>query len=172
MTTPNSKLDDGQSPFWNFSLEFYAQPQVATACIELQDCVGVDVNVLLFLLFLARQGRQLTPSDIALIDGVVQIWRDQVVKPLRTLRRDLKNGLAPSDVEAAAALRTDVKRIELEAERIEQQMLEHSFPASTIGTQAPSPGQAARANIDAYSKVLGELPAAPANILLQAFVGN
>ena len=39
--TPVSK-----SPFWRFSVKFYGEPGVAQACIDLQDQVGVDVNVL------------------------------------------------------------------------------------------------------------------------------
>ena len=46
------------SPFWQFSLRFYRMPQVADACIELQERAGVDVNLLLFLLWQASQRRQ------------------------------------------------------------------------------------------------------------------
>jgi uncharacterized protein (TIGR02444 family) len=169
MNTTNSDMEGGHSPFWNFSLNFYSRPRVAPACLDLQDNGGVDVNVLFYLLFLAQQGRQLDRNDVARIDAMALAWRDRVVRPLRTLRRDLKYRIAPSNVEATAALRTDVKRIELEAERIEQHMLERLIPASTIGTQAPSPDEAARANIDVYGKFLGGLPAAPVKLLLEIF---
>jgi len=172
MTSANTNTTGGQSPFWNFSLEFYARPQVAPACLELQDNAGVDVNVLLYLLFVAQHGRQLSRNDVARINDTVLAWRERVVRPLRTLRRELKNGIAPSDVVAAAALRTDVKRIELEAERIEQEMLERLLFASTIGIQAPSPIEAARANVAAYGEFLGELPAAPVKLLLDVFAMN
>jgi uncharacterized protein (TIGR02444 family) len=171
MTTAHSDIEDGHSAFWNFSLGFYALPRVAPACLDLQDNAGVDVNVLFYLLFLAQQGRQLERSDIARIDAAVLAWRDRVVRPLRTLRRDLKNGMAPSAAEATAALRTDVKRIELEAEHIEQQMLERLVAASTIGRPASSRAAAARANLAAYGEFLGGLPAAPAKILLEIFDG-
>jgi len=39
------------SPFWRFSLHFYRQPKVADTCIALQEEAGVDVNLLLFLLW-------------------------------------------------------------------------------------------------------------------------
>ncbi|MGZ3308467.1 MAG: DUF2390 domain-containing protein, partial [Xanthobacteraceae bacterium] len=39
------------SPFWRFSLRFYRQPKVADTCIALQEERGVDVNLLLFLLW-------------------------------------------------------------------------------------------------------------------------
>src|ERR1700680_2972326 len=44
------------SPFWRFSLRFYRQPGVADACIALQDARGVDVNILLFFLWLGSPG--------------------------------------------------------------------------------------------------------------------
>lgn len=162
-------MGDEQSPFWEFSLRFYARPRIAPACLELQDRAGVDVNVMFYLLFLAQQGRQLDRGEVARIDATVIAWRDQVVQPLRTLRRRLKSGIAPSDLEATATLRTEVKRIELEAERIEQQTLERLVPASTIGTPAPSRAAAARANLAAYGELLGGLPAGPAKILLEIF---
>lgn len=159
--------DDGSS-FWNFSLQFYARPQVAAACLELQDDAGADVNVLLYLLFLARHNRQVGRGDVARIDGAVSSWRDEVVRPLRTLRRRLKNGVATIDAAASAALRTQVKSIELESERIEQHTLERDAPASTTGAPAASRAAAARANLAAYGELLGGLPAAPVNVLLEA----
>jgi len=171
MTTADADIEGGHSPFWNFSLQFYARPRVAPACLDLQDNAGVDVNVLFYLFFLAEQGRQLDRSDVARIDAAVLPWRERVVKPLRTLRRDLKNGMAPSDAGATAALRTDVKRIELEAEHIEQQTLERLVAASTIGRPASSRAAAARANLAAYGDFLGGMPAGPTKILLEIFEG-
>lgn len=162
-------MKDEQSPFWEFSLRFYARPRAAPACLELQDRAGVDVNVMLYLLFLAHQGRQLDRDNISLIDATVNEWRDQVVKPLRTIRRRLKDGMGPVDLDATAALRTEVKRIELEAERIEQHTLEQLVPASGIGKPASSRATAARENLTAYGKLLGGLPAGPVETLLEIF---
>ena len=41
------------NPFWDFSLKLYASPAVQTACLDLQDDCGVDVNVLLYMLWQA-----------------------------------------------------------------------------------------------------------------------
>src|SRR5262249_35669715 len=54
MTDADTKSAQG-SPFWRFSLQFYRQPKVADACIALQEGAGVDVNLLLFLLWHAAQ---------------------------------------------------------------------------------------------------------------------
>ena len=50
--------------FWDFSLAFYAMPGVADACLQLQDGCGADVNVLLFLLYRARDGYMLSAAEV------------------------------------------------------------------------------------------------------------
>jgi len=154
-----------ESPFWKFSLRFYAQPGVARTCIELQDAAGVDVNLLFFLLFLASNERGLAHDDIAHIDAAIAPWRDNVVRPLRSVRRALKNNLAVSEAEN---LRTEVKRIELESERLQQEALSEMFPIGKIGT-ITSREAAARANLAAYARYLGSVPQAPLEVVLRAF---
>jgi uncharacterized protein (TIGR02444 family) len=157
------------SVFWRFSLRIYSLPGVGAVCIDLQDRHGVDVNVLLFLLFLADAGRAVSPEDVARIDAEVRTWRDSVVLPLRTVRRDLRAAIGRVDRDASEALRTDVKRIELEAERIEQETLERLMPAPAAGASAASRTVAARANLAAYGSSLGGLPDELLAPLLQAF---
>ncbi len=77
-----------ESPFWRFSLRFYSRPGVAAACLALQDEAGADVNLMLFLLFLAEHKRQVIADDIPRLDSTVRAWRDCVVKPLREVRRE------------------------------------------------------------------------------------
>lgn len=163
-------IGTGESAFWQFSLAFYARPGVADACLELQDKAGVDVNILLYLLFLAGQGRQLERNDIATIDAQFRAWREQAVVPLRTLRRALKSGIAPFPATDTETLRSAVKRIELEAEHLEQTGLERLAPASALGAPATTPGTAARANLAAYGEFLKGMPAAAVEILLDTYV--
>ena len=115
---PAAAVDNQQTAFWQFSLAYYARPHVAAACLELQDSAGVDVNVMLYLLFLGTHMRQVSRDDVARIDGLAAAWREQVVLPLRNVRRALKTGIAPCPVEATEPLRSSVKHIELDAEQI------------------------------------------------------
>jgi uncharacterized protein (TIGR02444 family) len=155
------------SSFWRFSLRFYGLPEVAHACLALQDEAGVDVNLLLYLLFLAESRRTLSRDEIASLDHAIAPWRDEVVKPLRALRRRLKSGVADIPHDTGETFRNLVKRIELEAERIEQQRLEQF---GLQATEAPSREAAARANMGAYGAYLGGLPEKPAAIVLAAFI--
>ena len=89
--------------------------------------------------------------------------------PLRTLRRRLKTGIEPITIADTEALRSAVKRIELDAERIEQEWLETNVPAATLGTPAKSPVAAAQTNLAAYGALLGDLSPAHVATLLAAF---
>ena len=156
-----------ESPFWRFSLRFYARPEVASACLELQDRAGVDVNLMLFLLFLAEEKRVLTKDEVARLDARIASWRAQVVMPLRDLRRRLKGGIGEVAQDLSEGLRNMVKRVELEAERLEQGLLEAHV--AKLGTTATSREAAAQTNLAAYGAFLGGLPEAPLQIVLAAF---
>ena len=110
------------NPFWRFSLAVYAAPGVADECLALQDARGIDVNVLLFCAWLGSRRIVLTEADLAAIEATVRPWRDQVVGPLRGVRRDIKArpDAAEQDI---AGLRKDAAALELRAEQIEQAML-------------------------------------------------
>jgi uncharacterized protein (TIGR02444 family) len=145
----------GGSPFWRFSLQFYRLPGVAEACIALQDEAGVDVNLLLFLLWNARLGRQLSQGEVEDLEGRIGVWRDGVVIPLREVRRRLKSPPPMIEKGTAEAFRTRIKQVELEAERLQQEALFSLAQSSPLGQPAISPEAAARSNVAAYQAMRG-----------------
>ena len=157
---------DGGSPFWSFSLRFYRQPGVADACLALQDGCGVDVNVLLFFLWLAAARRCVPPDVARAVCAEAAPWRDDVVAPLRAIRRRLKDGSALVERGAAEAFRTRIKAVELESERLQQEAL-FTLAAGLATKDAATAEAAARANVAAYGQVLGRplKPAAVAALL-------
>jgi uncharacterized protein (TIGR02444 family) len=157
------------SAFWDFSLRFYAQPGVPAVCLALQDDGGADVNVALYLLYLATLERSLDDATVAGINAAVAAWRDEVVRPLRSARRYLKLPGSAFDSEASADLRSEIKRNELAAERIQQLTLESLFPANSTGDAATNRAEAARVNLHAYSRLRGGLPATAVAQLLDLF---
>lgn len=111
-------------PHWDFALFVYGHDGVAEICLALQDRHGVDVNVLLIALFaLSEKGIQLSLTDIGDADAHVRAWRDEVVWPLRQIRRRLKHGPAPAPSQESEKVRTTVKKAELGAEQIEQAVI-------------------------------------------------
>jgi uncharacterized protein (TIGR02444 family) len=164
MSESEAKIPASKSPFWRFSIKFYAVPGVADACIALQDQARVDVNILFFLLWNATQGRAYTKADVSEVERLIGAWRDMAVVPIRNVRRALKS---PPD--AAEGFRTRIKAVELEAERLQQEALYELAQSSRLGRPAASPGKAARISVDAYQAVLGAMPAAPLDTVLSAF---
>jgi uncharacterized protein (TIGR02444 family) len=163
-TTPASK-----SPFWQFSVKFYAVPGVAQACIDLQDQAGVDVNILFFLLWNATLNRALNRDEVAELERDIGAWRDMAVVPLRNVRRALKTPppvMMPQDAEG---FRTRIKAVELEAERLQQEAMYDLAQSRKIGRQAASKIEAARANTEAYQAVLRPFPEGPLDTVLSAF---
>ena len=156
-----------ESPFWRFSLRFYARPQIAEACLALQDTAGADVNILLFVLYLADHRKQLSAAEIARLDSAVAQWRDAVVRPLRMLRRGLKPGIEFIPGPVSETFRSQIKRLELESEQIEQHRLEEF--AATIGSTSASRNEAAERNVGLYCAKLSNPPPDAIETILRGF---
>jgi len=126
MKTPPTDLD-GES--WAFALEVYARPDVSDACLKLQNQAGVDVLILLVTAFAAVRLRLLlTPAEINELDNACRPWREQIIHPLRAIRTGLKTGPAPAPGSETEQFRSKVRAIELEAERLQNQLLAASLP--------------------------------------------
>jgi uncharacterized protein (TIGR02444 family) len=167
-----TETDPQDSPFWRFSLRFYRQPGVADACIALQDTCGVDVNILLFLLWLATENRQVSRAALRSLCSKAAGWHDEVVVPLRTLRRRLKDGAPLVERGTAELFRTRIKAAELESERLQQEAL-HALAPDLATVVAASIEEAARTNVTAYEQAVGRAftPAA-VQVLLQALAAQ
>jgi uncharacterized protein (TIGR02444 family) len=157
------------TPFWRFSLHFYRHGGVSDACIALQDGQGVDVNLLLFLFWLADDGRQLAVEEVKKLDDAVRDWRNLTIVPIRDTRRKLKGARTIVDAASQEVFRNKVKAIELDAERLQQAALFAFTGGGPLGRSA-APQAAARGNIAAYERVIGASFAGSAiDALLRAF---
>ena len=161
MSTAETTSSQG-SPFWRFSLRLYRAPKVADACIALQEEAGVDVNLLLFLLWQASLRRALTSAEVTALEGRIGAWREMTVIPLRALRRALKSPPELVEPQTAEAFRTRIKAVELEAERLQQEAMYELAGATPRGQDAPSLADAARGNIAAYEAMGGKAFPKPA----------
>jgi uncharacterized protein (TIGR02444 family) len=109
------------NPFWDYACAVYANESVARCCLQLQDDYGVDVNLLLYGAWLGQQDLALTGAHLRLAEAQVAPWRDEVVRPLRRLRRAL------GEPGRRGTAYTDVKALELVAERQQQDILYACF---------------------------------------------
>ena len=147
-------------PFWRFSLAFYARSGVAEALIALQDRAALDVNLMLFALWRgAVYGHRLDAAALRAAEAAVAALRDEVIVPLRALRRRLK----PAQGDDVQALRRRIGRLELAAERAAQARLVATVASSVEGDDRRA---AADANLALY--LGGEAQSAEAALLRQA----
>jgi len=144
-------FEGGSDGFWEFSLEIYALPDVASACLRLQDRDGLDVNLVLFAIWAGVVKGTLPDEALARAVGLSARWREGVVGPLRQARRALKAPDVPVEVSGAATLRTRVKAAELTAEKLQQHMLAPLADAAAL----PAGRAAAEANLAAYAAAAG-----------------
>jgi len=109
---------------WTFSLGIYGKPGVAPACLVLQEKHGLDINLLLFAAWAgAQHGHVLSDAEWTRAYATVGAWHKEMVRGLRSLRTRLKDGPPPAPGPQTEGLRSLVKKAELDAERIEQDLL-------------------------------------------------
>ncbi|MDO9434395.1 TIGR02444 family protein [Hydrogenophaga sp.] len=138
--TNEPALDD---PVWRFAIGLYALPGVAEACLALQDGAHVDVCVLLYALYADAQGRSLDAAELKQADAAARPWREQVVHPLRAMRRQLKPGFGQLSADDTAPVRAQVQAAELAAEKLLLAHL-HRFD---VARQTPTRRDGARATV-------------------------
>jgi uncharacterized protein (TIGR02444 family) len=143
-------LPEGE--FWRFSVAFYARPGVADACLTLQDREGADVNLLLLALWLGSRGHRLRVSTGRRLAKLARDWQVPIVAPLRRVRRRLKQRTELPWPEPIAAWRSELARVELGMEQVEQLLLE---AAVGLHEEAAADPAAIRANLAALG--LGRL---------------
>jgi uncharacterized protein (TIGR02444 family) len=100
---------------WSFSLAFYDRAGVAAALLALQDRFGLNVDLVLFAIWLGLSGRgRLDERQADAAQRAVRPIELEVIEPLRAHRRRLK-GVNDDDVQR---LRERIKLLEIEAERV------------------------------------------------------
>lgn len=160
------------NPLWDFSLQLYARPGVATACLRLQDELGLDVNLLFFCLWCAVAGPGRVPEHLMRqCVATTSPWRQRAVLPLRQLRRRLKTDPGGVPVGLIGPFREQLKEIELAAERLEQDLLMQLVPPAAAGGAVRAELEDACENLACYLRVLDLRPAPVDRERLQLIIG-
>lgn len=113
---------------WPWAVAAYARPGVEAAALELQDIHGQNTCLLLWAAWAAAHGRPLPEAAVEEAADIARAWEVAAVGPLRTLRRSLKKPIPDIEAEAREALRSQVKAVELGAERALLEALEPVAP--------------------------------------------
>jgi len=157
------------TPIWDFVLNYYGRKGVSDALIGLQDNHAIDVNMLLFLMWMAAQSKSVAADDVKFVSTTSQAWQRAVVVPIRGVRRLLKENAPLVPAEAAAAFRKKVQAIELEGEQLQLNAM--AALAERLKPAQASPEEAARRNVKTFEAVAGKtFPPAAVDGLVRALV--
>lgn len=140
-------------PFWDFALGVYRSEGVPPACLNLQERHGLDVNLMLFCLWLGHSGRgRLDAAEVAAVIAASDLWHRKIVKSLRFVRRALKDGFTEAPEDLRQQLRAEVQAAEIDAEHLEQLILAAAVPRAVVAADAPLAARAAdgTANVAGY----------------------
>lgn len=135
------------NPLWDFSLTHYAKTPVQQQCLQLQGEAGANVNLVLLALWLAAEKRLFAPA-LVMQHADFLYWHEQVVVPLRQARCAVKQSGQSAELYAV------VKKSELDAERVEQDILYALLPQFAEASGELSLVQLAEWNVRAYLQVL------------------
>lgn len=134
---------------WDWAVGIYQLPDVADACLALQDSHGQSVSLLLWSIWASPDAQTLEKGAT-----FAREWDRAVLRSLRDVRRWLKTAHPMVDDTGRSELREEVVTAELLAERVLLETLEQ--------LAARSPDDPLR-SLTAASKVWG--PAAPFDAL-------
>ncbi|MEM9495825.1 MAG: TIGR02444 family protein [Pseudomonadota bacterium] len=144
--------------FWTWSLDRYAGERVATTLIDLQDRFSLNVNLVLWCCWCAEGYEPVPDAAMVKAHEAVSTWSSAVTGPLRGARRFLKTSQAAAAAPEASLLRIEIKRLELDSEKIEQILLtsiaENDLTASP-GADETSRRKRAGDNLRSYAKLAG-----------------
>ena len=145
---------------WDWAVAAYAAPDVADACLSLQDHHEQNVPLLLWSAWVAQTGRRPDEDTIEAACDTARAWDGVVVAPLRAVRRTLKAPVPDIDDGPRESVRNRIKALELEAEK-------HLLDA--LEALAPPPSAAPLPAIDglaATTRVWSRITPRPALIRL------
>ncbi len=110
---------------WQFSLALY--PKVQPLCLNWQDSLGLNVNLLLLLCYLEQQQLSLSAQQLLQLTATLDNFSSQFTLPLRSLRRNSNNASLPAAQQQQ--LKQSLLAAELALEQLEQQLLLEHCPA-------------------------------------------
>lgn len=125
----------------------YRLPLTRDTLLTLQDSHGLDANLLLFCCWYAHTRGRLDPATLRQALDLSRPWAEQVVQPLRSARRWMKTSPlcheTAGDDDAMAIrqrqLREQIKALELQAEHLQEDMLESLVRRSEVVSPTTPP---------------------------------
>ena len=115
----NIDLLNADLTLWDFSIAFYAKPEIQSASLTLQDQYGVNVPLLLCCCWASSRYGILPLPLLIDLQQYTEAYSNLAIKPLRDLRTAMKNSHDtqwPTTASEWQGLRESIKKIELASE--------------------------------------------------------
>ncbi len=105
----------------DFSYQLYDNKDIQRELLALQDELGLDVCVLLSLIWLSSRQVVIESTQLKMLLELLQPWRTEITQPLRTLRRQFGQLRGRADLkqvnkDGLEVLYVSLKQLELNAE--------------------------------------------------------
>jgi len=101
------------NPLWIYALNQYRQPECAQFLLHSQDKLGLNINILLFIGWLASSQKQLNLE--LLQSSSVYSWQQDIIKPIRAARKKAKS----YDLKGTSGFYQRMLDLELDAEKLQ-----------------------------------------------------
>lgn len=122
------ELDDAAERLWGFAVAIYEMAGVKPACLSIQARYGLSISTLLGCIWAGAEGYgRLGATEMETAIRRAVEWHREIIQPMRSLRRRLRQAPPAGLEERTENLRREVLAQELEAERIEQRLLLEDF---------------------------------------------
>ncbi len=161
------------NPLWTYSVSVYEKPGVSTQLIQLQDDFGADVNLLLCACWLGQQQVLISSTQWTVLIKASAKWRAECILPLRSVRRflgdyvsgghvlggyvsggDASGGDAMGSYDRSDNFYQQLKELELEAERWQQDLLYQALQALPMDVCGQVTEQCIQHNLQSYCDCL------------------
>ena len=133
-------------PLWDYTVAIYRRSGIAAACLELQHSAHIDVPLFFCAGYASLTGRRFDKTALVWLCDICTPWQKDIVQPLRLIRTQLKQGHDVISRTTTEAFRTEIKSMELGAERIQIDLMQD------LVTQLPMQKEAC--SIDQLTAVL------------------
>ncbi len=141
--------------FWAWANDIYARPGVSESLISAQDNAGLNVNIVLWACWSATAFDDIPEPAMQSAMKAVADWHNNVTTPLRAARRGAKPFEEQPGFQHAASLRNAVKKAELDAERVEIEILEDCAARQLNPFSGSDVRRRANRNLAQYAAIAG-----------------
>lgn len=141
--------------FWTWAGDAYARPGAADSLIAAQDAADFNVNIMLWACWTATRFEAAPDPAIRQAVEAVGLWHESVTKPLRATRRSISSFRENANFDGAESLRESIKNAELDAERIEINILDRLAFRLLSPCDNGDLVARARRNLAAYAAMIG-----------------